>query len=104
MFLVDLNNKKISGKEAERRLGEVGITVNKNFIPFDERNAYETSGIRIGTPGVTTRGMMEREMALITGWIDLVLTSKGDGAVKAKVRKEVAELCAAFPLYPGLEF
>jgi len=104
LFLIDLNNKQISGKEAERRLGEVGITVNKNFIPYDERNAYETSGIRIGTPGVTTRGMKEREMAVIAGWIDDVLTAKGDGAVKAKVQRELAELCAAFPLYPGLEF
>lgn len=103
LFLCDLRPLGITGKEAESLLDSVGITVNKNAIPFDEQPPTVTSGIRIGTPAVTTRGMKEEEMDLIADLIFRVLTSKGDARVLESVRKEVRELCKAFPLYPELE-
>jgi glycine hydroxymethyltransferase len=99
LFLVDLNNKNITGKEAERRLGEVGITVNKNFIPFDERNAYETSGIRIGTPAITTRHMKEPEMAFIAQLIEERLCGPQTEAAKRSIVERVHDLCMGFPVY-----
>jgi len=99
LFLVDLNNKNITGKEAERRLGEVGITVNKNFIPFDERNAYETSGIRIGTPAITTRHMKEPEMAFIAQLIEERLCGPQTEAAKRSIVERVRDLCMGFPVY-----
>lgn len=103
LFLCDLRPLGITGKEAESLLDSVGITVNKNAIPFDEQPPTVTSGIRIGTPAVTTRGMKEEEMDLIADLIFKVLTSKGDARVLESVLKEVRELCKAFPLYPELE-
>lgn len=99
LFLVDLTNKGLSGKEAEKALAEVGIYVNKNLIPFDTRRPQETSGIRIGTPASTTRGMKEPEMALIARWIDQVLSAPRDAVVLGLVKKEVQELSSAFPPY-----
>ncbi len=99
LFLVDLNNKNITGKEAEKRLGLVGITINKNFIPFDERNAYETSGIRIGTPAVTTRGMKEAEMSAIAGFIEERLCGPDTPAARRSLLKRVRDLCKGFPVY-----
>jgi glycine hydroxymethyltransferase len=99
LFLVDLNNKDITGKEAEKRLGDVGITVNKNFIPFDERNAYETSGIRIGTPAITTRGMREPEMAFIAQLIEERLCGPQTAAAIKSIRDRVRDLCLGFPVY-----
>jgi glycine hydroxymethyltransferase len=87
------------GSEAEKVLGEAGITVNKNAIPFDTNPPFKPSGIRIGSPAMTTRGMKEAEMRQIGRWIAEVLQHRTDAAVLAKVRKQVLDLCEAFPLY-----
>ncbi len=102
LFLVDLRPLNITGKEAETLLESAGITVNKNTIPYDPQPPAVASGIRIGTPAVTTRGMKESEMRQIARWIARVLSSK-DLQVAHQVRKEVAEVCEQFPLYPELE-
>ena len=98
MMLVDVGAAGLSGKEAEKMLEGVGLTVNKNTIPFDTRPPLVASGIRIGTPTVTTRGMGTPEMGSIGDAIARVLESRGDSAVGEEVRATVAELCAAFPL------
>jgi glycine hydroxymethyltransferase len=98
MMLVDVGAAGLSGKEAEKMLEVVGLTVNKNTIPFDTRPPLVASGIRIGTPTVTTRGMGTPEMETIGDAIARVLESRGDSAVGEEVRATVAELCAAFPL------
>ncbi|HQA36509.1 MAG TPA: serine hydroxymethyltransferase [Acetomicrobium sp.] len=102
MMLVDLRSKNITGKEAEKILESVGITVNKNMIPFDPEKAMITSGIRIGTPALTTRGMKEKEMEIVTELIDRALSHPDDEVEKERVRKEVKELVHFFPLYPEL--
>ncbi|HOM98151.1 MAG TPA: serine hydroxymethyltransferase, partial [Acetomicrobium sp.] len=102
MMLVDLRSKNITGKEAEKVLESVGITVNKNMIPFDPEKAMITSGIRIGTPALTTRGMKEKEMDIVAELIDRTLSHPDDEAEKERVRKEVKELVRFFPLYPEL--
>ena len=99
LFLVDLTNKGLSGKEAASRLGEAAITVNKNLIPFDTRSPFEASGIRLGTAASTTRGMKEPEMAQIAQFIDQILLSPKDEETKKRVKKEVHELCETFPIY-----
>ncbi|MDI6888130.1 MAG: serine hydroxymethyltransferase [Methanocellales archaeon] len=99
LLLVDLTDKGITGKEAEEALGEVDIIVNKNTIPFDPRSPFITSGIRIGTPAVTTRGLKEEEMRRIAEMISDVLLNIGDNATRDRIKKEVAELCNRFPLY-----
>lgn len=99
LMLIDLRNKGLSGKIAEERLEQAGITVNKNMVPFDDQSPFVTSGIRIGTPALTTRSMKESEMAIIAGLIDQVL-SDIDNIDKIKtVGREVKGLCANFPLY-----
>ncbi|MCA9751123.1 MAG: serine hydroxymethyltransferase [Gemmatimonadetes bacterium] len=104
LMLVDMTPKGISGKKAERLLGEVEITVNKNAIPFDPKPPMTTSGIRVGTPALTTRGMGPEEMRAIAKLIGRAIGNEAeDEAVKAKLRGEVAELASAFPLYPELE-
>ena len=103
LVLVDVFSKGITGKHAEAALGRAGITVNKNAIPFDENPPMVASGIRIGTPAITTRGMMESEMDQIAGYIERVLTAPEDTAVIDMVRKEVETLCEKFPLYPNQE-
>ena len=102
MMLVDLRSKNITGKEAEKVLESVGITVNKNMIPFDPEKAMITSGIRIGTPALTTRGMKEKEMEIVAELIDRALSHPDDEVEKERVRKEVKELVHFFPLYPEL--
>jgi glycine hydroxymethyltransferase len=102
LILVDLTNIGITGREAEEALHQAGITVNKNTIPFDERGARITSGIRIGTPAVTTRGMREEEMKVIARMIRDVLQDIKDKNTLLKVRREVQELCDSFPLYENL--
>jgi glycine hydroxymethyltransferase len=104
LMLVDLRTKGCTGKEAQAWLEEAGITVNKNMVPNDDKSPFVTSGIRIGTPALTTRGMRESEMREIAGMIDRVIASKGDPAVAAKVREEIKELCDRFPLYPELKW
>jgi glycine hydroxymethyltransferase len=97
LFLVDLSNKDITGKEAEELLEQGGLTVNKNAIPFDTKSRFVTSGVRIGTPTITTRGLKVAEMSLIADWIDRII-SKRDEQTIAIVRQEVRDLCARFPL------
>ncbi len=100
LMLVDVFSKGITGKAATAALGKAGITVNQNTIPFDQNPPLVASGIRIGTPAVTTRGMTEREMELIADLIARVLTSPDDDRVAAAVKTEVETLCRKFPLYP----
>ena len=97
LFLLDLSNKDITGKEAEELLEQAGLTVNKNAIPFDTQPRFVTSGVRIGTPTVTTRGLKVAEMSLIADWIERVV-SKRDQQTITQVRQEVRVLCAKFPL------
>ena len=99
LFLLDLTNKAITGKEAEEALERAGITVNKNVIPFDKRGPMITSGIRIGTPIVTTRGMKEDEMVLIATFIAEVLDSYPDPHVQTRIAQKAQALCERFPVY-----
>jgi glycine hydroxymethyltransferase len=100
LMLVDVFSKGMLGSEAEKALGEAGITVNKNAIPFDTNPPMKPSGIRIGTPALTTRGMKEGEMRQIGHWISEVLHHRTDAAVLRKIRKQVLDLAETFPLYP----
>ncbi|MCL2659076.1 MAG: serine hydroxymethyltransferase, partial [Acidobacteriaceae bacterium] len=102
LCLVDVFQKGILGSEAEAALGVAGITVNKNAIPFDTNPPMKPSGIRIGTPALTTRGMKEAEMRVIAAWIAKALESRNDAGVLAKIRGEVGELAENFPLYGWL--
>jgi glycine hydroxymethyltransferase len=97
LMLVDLTNKNITGKDAQYMLDEVGITVNKNGIPFDTKSPFVTSGIRIGTPAVTTRGMKENDMEVIAELVSLTLTDNVNS--KEKVIQGVKEICKKYPLY-----
>ena len=99
LFLIEVHPRGITGSEAEKALDRAGITVNKNAIPFDPLPPMKAGGIRLGSPSVTTRGMREPEMELIGTWIAEVLSHIGDAAVEQKVRKQVAELAARFPIY-----
>jgi glycine hydroxymethyltransferase len=100
LMLVDLRPKKLNGKIAEEALGKAGITVNKNMIPWDPEKPFVTSGIRVGTPALTTRGMGTAEMRRVAALIGRVLDAPGDDAVLARVKGEVQELTRRFPLYP----
>jgi len=99
LMLVDVFEKGILGSEAELALGKAGITVNKNAIPYDTNPPLKPSGIRIGTPALTTRGMKEAEMRQIARWIDRALVERNNDAALARIRGEVAELANQFPLY-----
>ncbi len=99
LMLIDLRNKNISGKDAQEALDVAGITVNKNAVPFDDKSPLITSGIRVGTPALTTRGMNENEMNIVADLIDEVITNIGNVSVYESVKKKVAELCSGFPLY-----
>jgi glycine hydroxymethyltransferase len=99
LMLVDVFSKGMLGSEAEKALGEAGITVNKNAIPFDVNPPLKPSGIRIGTPALTTRGMREPEMRQVGRWIADALLHRTDAVVLTRIRKEVLDLCEAFPLY-----
>lgn len=100
LLLIDLTNKGTKGKEAEVALGAAGITVNKNTVPFDPRPAFDPSGIRLGTPALTTRGMKEAEMDQVAEWIDAAITARGDETKLAKLHDSVTAFTKAFPL-PG---
>jgi glycine hydroxymethyltransferase len=104
LMLIDLRNLNISGKDAEHLLDEVGVTVNKNAIPFDPAKPMITSGVRIGTPAATSRGMDQEAMKVIAKIIALTLKNPTDEAVHEKVRGMVKDLTAQFPLYPGLSY
>ena len=103
LLLVDLSNKGATGKESEEALEEAGLTVNKNAIPFDQQSRFVTSGVRIGTPAVTTRGLKEPEMAKVADWINRAIENRGNKDVLNGIRLEVRALCDAFPLYPDME-
>lgn len=103
LMLVDLTKKELSGKKIENALGMAAITVNKNMIPFDTKSPFVTSGIRIGTPAVTTRGMKENEMKLIAQFIDRAIKNLENESELKEVKKEVGLLCSKFPLYPQLQ-
>ena len=102
LMLVDLRAKNITGKAAEEALDKAAITVNKNAVPYDDKSALVTSGIRIGTSAVTSRGMKENDMVQIAELIDRVVTKSDDAAVTASVREEVRALTSGFPLYPNI--
>jgi len=104
VLLVDLRNSHddLTGKAAEEALESAGMTVNKNTIPGETRSPFVTSGLRIGTPALTSRGMKEAEMARVAGWIDQILQAPSDQALLGSVKAEVKELSDAFPLYAEL--
>ena len=102
VVLIDLTNKQVSGKIAEKTLEKAGITVNKNMIPFDTKSPFITSGIRVGTPAITTRGMGHDEMKIIVDLIDKVITNIDDQNLIDDVNQSVQELCKSFPLYNEL--
>ena len=99
MILIDLRNKNITGKQAEDALGKADITVNKNMVPFDDQSPFVTSGVRIGTAAVTTRGLKESDMGLIVDLVDRVVTSHEDDAALEKVKQEVQKMMQDKPLY-----
>jgi len=99
LFLLDLSGKELTGKKAEAALERGGVTVNKNTVPFDKKSPFVTSGVRVGTPALTTRGMKEKEMEQIADLMCRVLENIGSDDVIQEVRKETAALCEAFPLY-----
>jgi glycine hydroxymethyltransferase len=100
LFLVNLKDTSLTGKDAQEALDRVGITVNKNTVPFETRSPFVTSGIRAGTPAITTRGMKEREMERIGNMIADILSAPGDSTVEKRVMAAVRDICEAFPLYP----
>ncbi|MFH1019399.1 MAG: serine hydroxymethyltransferase, partial [Pseudomonadota bacterium] len=102
LLLVDLTNKGATGKESEEALEEAGLTVNKNAIPFDQQSRFVTSGVRIGTPAVTTRGLKEPEMAKVADWINRAIENRQDKEALNGIRLEVRALCDTFPLYPDM--
>ena len=95
-MLIDLRNKNINGKEAEKKLGKADITINKNMVPFDTESPFVTSGMRIGTAAVTTRGMVEEDMVKIVDFIDRVLANENE---TKKVKKEINNWVVQFPLH-----
>ena len=103
LMLVDLSSKGITGKEAEEALEKAGLTVNKNAVPFDTQPRFVTSGIRVGTPAITTRGLKEVEMIQVAEWINRSVAARHDEAALSAIRAEVKTLCERFPLYPELQ-
>ncbi len=104
LMVVDLTNKNISGKQAEQALGLAGITVNKNTIPFEPRTPFDPSGIRLGTPALTTRGMKEVEMETIGSWIDEAIVNWNNESKLTSIKSGVKEMTDRFPLYPNLHY
>jgi len=103
LMLIDLRSKKLTGKVMEDALNEAGLTVNKNSVPFDTEKPTITSGIRVGSPAVTTRGFKEPEMKRIAAWIDQISKDVENESLRKKIKAEVKELCSSYPLYPDLE-
>jgi glycine hydroxymethyltransferase len=102
LMLIDLRNKNITGKKAQETLDRAHITLNKNAVPYDDKSPFVTSGMRIGVPAITTRGMKENDMPVIVDMIDKVLMNADDEKVVAAVKAEVNAYMQAFPLYPEL--
>jgi glycine hydroxymethyltransferase len=101
LFLVDLIDKDITGKDADAALDDAHITVNKNAVPNDPRSPFVTSGLRMGTPAITTRGLGEDDTRELAGWIADILENLDDQATRDRVRKQVIELCRKYPVYPA---
>ncbi|MBL7713680.1 MAG: serine hydroxymethyltransferase [Chitinophagaceae bacterium] len=102
LLLIDLRNKGISGKKAENTLVKADITLNKNMVPFDDKSPFITSGIRVGVPAITTRGLKEKDMVQVVDWLDKVLSAPDDETVIARVRGEVNEFMSAYTMYPEM--
>ncbi|MCO5287145.1 MAG: serine hydroxymethyltransferase [Chitinophagaceae bacterium] len=102
LMLIDLRNKNITGKKAQETLDRAGITLNKNAVPFDDKSPFVTSGVRVGVPAVTTRGLKEKDMPVIVGMIDKILMDLDNESLINAVRSEVKEFIGGFPLYPEL--
>ncbi|PJA89653.1 MAG: serine hydroxymethyltransferase [Candidatus Magasanikbacteria bacterium CG_4_9_14_3_um_filter_32_9] len=103
LLLIDVTSKNVTGKEAEEALDRAGITVNKNMIPDDTRSPFDPSGIRLGTPALTTRGMKETEMEQVALWINRAVENHTDNVILENIRNEVKEMTSHFPLYPELK-
>ena len=99
VLLIDLTNKNINGKKAENALGQAGIHLNKNMVPFDTKSPFITSGIRVGTPAITTRGMGKLEMKQVVNWIDEIITQPDNEKLHSSILLNVNELCSKFPIY-----
>jgi len=102
LMLIDLRNKNITGKKAQETLDRAHITLNKNSVPFDDKSPFVTSGIRVGVPAVTTRGLNAEHMQTVADFIDKVLMNADDEAIVASVKDDVKAFMAQFPLYPEL--
>ena len=102
LMLIDLRNKNLTGKKAQETLDKAHITLNKNAVPFDDKSPFVTSGIRVGVPAITTRGMKEKDMAVVVDMIDKVLINVDDEKTIAQVKDEVKTFMQQFPLYPEL--
>jgi glycine hydroxymethyltransferase len=102
LMLIDLSDREISGKDAEIALGKAGITVNKNTVPKEKRSPFVTSGVRIGTPAITTRGFKETECRFIAQKIVDVLHNPNDEEFLTRTHNEIKEMCVKFPVYPHL--
>ena len=103
LILIDLTNKNITGKQAETALDEAGITCNKNMVPFDTRSPFDPSGIRIGTPAITTRGFKEDDMKIIADLMNKVIENINNKKIVEKVKQDILDLCGRYPLYPGIK-
>jgi glycine hydroxymethyltransferase len=99
LMLVNLNNMHITGKDAEMALSKAGIIANKNTVPFETRSPFITSGVRLGTPACTTRGMKEKEMELIADYIEIAIRNAADKKLLSETSDNVRELCSRFPVY-----
>jgi glycine hydroxymethyltransferase len=103
LMLIDLRSKGVTGKVAEQKLGAADITVNKNMVPFDTQSPFVTSGIRVGTAAVTTRGLKEADCEKVVGWIDAVITNPENDGLIAEIRQEVNTFMAQFSLYEAAD-
>jgi glycine hydroxymethyltransferase len=99
IVLVDLRSKNITGKDLERVLGEVNITVNKNSVPNDPKSPFVTSGVRLGTPAITTRGFKEKEVKLISNWICDIILNMDDNKKHEEIKEKISALCNKYPVY-----
>ena len=102
LMLIDLRNKNITGKKAQETLDRAHITLNKNSVPFDDKSPFVTSGIRVGVPAITTRGMKTEHMQIVADMIDKVLMNAEDEAIILAVKEDVKSFMQQFPLYPEL--
>lgn len=99
-MLIDLRNKNLTGKKAQETLDKAHITLNKNAVPYDDKSPFVTSGIRVGVPAITTRGLQEAHMETVVGFIDKVLMNTDDENIISAVKEEVKAFMQQFPLYP----